>query len=772
MKKLYTSIRAYTLLLLTFFIFKANNIKAQDLLDCGSDRIHQSDFIKKQIAKRVQGARVAALDPNQVITLPVVFIVHHLGEAIGTGLNVSNADLMTALTNLNNAYAATDYYIGGINTKIKFALVKSDKACNPTTGIIRINSSSIPGYSLPKGVEIDDYEMQDSLINQNTTFTSDDCIIIRTAKIQSYSGFASFYGQAFIRHDYITSKYTVPHELGHIFTLYHTFEGDAEVKPTTSPRTYVCPPNADPNNDGDQISDTAPHTRERSCSTANIATTPNVCDGNAVYGNSLKNIMSYSSGNCMDRFTPGQIARMREQISLFLPDWINSKLLVDVTNPPLISITPNPINRGSSTTLSTNCIGTVKWYNSSNVLLATQATYTASPLTNTIYKADCRTTSCTSPKRTDTVEVSQPIIISNNSDQTSLNFGTTDTNSKSIYSTDNQRIITSVKLLTSITSALQINAKTTIDPNVDSTSSGRKYLQRHYDIVPSALESTLQAEITLYYSQAEFNAYNSANSGYKDLPTNGIDNEGIDNIRIFQAHGTALSSDNSPENYSGTTEELTPTSIVWNAAAARWEITIRVTGFSGFFVMTPQAGSLPLTLASFKGYANAQSNELTWATVSEQNFSHFEIQRTEDGKNWETIEKMEAINITTSVKNYSYNDKNPLLGNTYYRLKMIDINGSVSLSKAINIDNALIYGIKLFPNPTKEKLKINFASSVGEKIEVMLLDAKGKVISIENFKTQSKDFAHEINLKSLNVGIYFMKISDRKRQITQKIVKQ
>nr|MBP6409991.1 T9SS type A sorting domain-containing protein [Pseudarcicella sp.] len=249
-------------------------------------------------------------------------------------------------------------------------------------------------------------------------------------------------------------------------------------------------------------------------------------------------------------------------------------------------------------------------------------------------------------------------------------------------------------------------------------------------------------------------------------------NEGIDNIRIFQAHGTALSSDNSPENYSGTTEELTPTSIVWNAAAARWEITIRVTGFSGFFVMTPQAGSLPLTLASFKGYANAQSNELTWATVSEQNFSHFEIQRTEDGKNWETIEKMEAINITTSVKNYSYNDKNPLLGNTYYRLKMIDINGSVSLSKAINIDNALIYGIKLFPNPTKEKLKINFASSVGEKIEVMLLDAKGKVISIENFKTQSKDFAHEINLKSLNVGIYFMKISDRKRQITQKIVKQ
>ncbi|MBK9330087.1 MAG: hypothetical protein IPM95_12475 [Sphingobacteriales bacterium] len=100
-------------------------------------------------------ARITQNDcqPSGVFTIPVVFHVIHLGEPIGTGTNISNATITSSLANLNQRFRRI---IGdGVDLEIQFALAVRDPSGNATTGINRVNGSSVPKYS-SQGVHLFD----------------------------------------------------------------------------------------------------------------------------------------------------------------------------------------------------------------------------------------------------------------------------------------------------------------------------------------------------------------------------------------------------------------------------------------------------------------------------------------------------------------------------------------------------------------------------------------------------------------------------------------
>ncbi len=140
------------------------------------------------------------------------------------------------------------------------------------------------------------------------------------------------------------------------------------------------------------------------------------------------------------------------------------------------------------------------------------------------------------------------------------------------------------------------------------------------------------------------------------------------------------------------------------------------------------SSAFPIKLTQFTANVlNEKEAELKWQTSSEANFSHFLIQRSFDAIGFETIGKEASKGNSNNQNNYSFIDEKPFLGQNYYRLKQVDIDGSEEFSKIISLNVLDDIGFRVFPNPTFNSIEIQGVLPTDiEKIRV--IDVSGKVL--------------------------------------------
>ena len=326
---------------LTFFIFFILSISNISIAQqkCGFDTERQKQLkdqnfveLEKAAEKRIQDAiknRDLSKMNGSLLTIPVVIHVLHLGEAVGTGTNISDAQIQSSIDNLN------DYYRGQIPTspidfEIEFALAQRDPNCNATTGINRIDASVLPGYS-DYGVNVRNSNgaSYNDILALSSWPQTDYFNVWIVSELDNnnggfgFQGYAYFYNETFSTHGSVMmstvfghdpgntngwglnsngDNSTVVHEVGHFFHLYHTFQGDDTNNDGVSDS---CPADTTVGTDSDGCADTVPHQRETSTCPAN-----NSCTGNPwLDNNTINNIMSYYY--CSDRLTNDQKTRVR-----------------------------------------------------------------------------------------------------------------------------------------------------------------------------------------------------------------------------------------------------------------------------------------------------------------------------------------------------------------------------------------------------------------------------------------------------------------------------
>ena len=176
--------------------------------------------------------------------------------------------------------------------------------------------------------------------------------------------------------------------------------------------------------------------------------------------------------------------------------------------------------------------------------------------------------------------------------------------------------------------------------------------------------------------------------------------------------------------------------------------------------------SLPLNLLVFNARVNEkqQSVLLDWKTAQEINISHFNIQRSVDGKDFMTI----GITMAKGSGEYSFTDKLTSESNQtiYYRLEIIDKDGSKTYSqeKQVTIENKS-QRINIFPNPAKNHITINI-NQLNGKVNLVLTDLCGKQI-----KNQMLHFGNNIiDIAGLGKGTYLASIITNEERKTQKII--
>lgn len=199
----------------------------------------------------------------------------------------------------------------------------------------------------------------------------------------------------------------------------------------------------------------------------------------------------------------------------------------------------------------------------------------------------------------------------------------------------------------------------------------------------------------------------------------------------------------------------------WNASALAaaqgsgpYSLTRSGLTTAGAVLAVGSAGSpLPLHLVAFKGVYRAGGVDLDWETVDEKNSSHFELQHATDGIRFSTLVMVPARRALSN--HYSYRHLQPVSEN-YYRLKMIDADGSYTYSEVVlvrNNDGADAGNYRVYPNPAKEWVTIrsNHAPVSGR---LLLYDFTGRLVLEQAITGQET----KLSLAGYPAGMYLLQL--------------
>jgi hypothetical protein len=166
---------------------------------------------------------------------------------------------------------------------------------------------------------------------------------------------------------------------------------------------------------------------------------------------------------------------------------------------------------------------------------------------------------------------------------------------------------------------------------------------------------------------------------------------------------------------------------------------------------------LPIVLLDFRGVRNKQFNRLSWKTADEINFNRFELERSIDGINYQRI-----VVFYSRGTNSSYEYSDVISGAVfYYRLKMIDNDEKTKYSGVVVVkenSNLILLNV-VKPNPFKNNIVLSLFLTNEQDVKIMLVDAAGKIIStsVQHGNPGSNEF-YLNNLNNLRNGIYFLRI--------------
>lgn len=158
--------------------------------------------------------------------------------------------------------------------------------------------------------------------------------------------------------------------------------------------------------------------------------------------------------------------------------------------------------------------------------------------------------------------------------------------------------------------------------------------------------------------------------------------------------------------------------------------------------------TVPLKLVSFTAYKRNHEVQVLWRTENEINSSHFDIERSTDGRNFRTIATIPANG--QSANDYSFVDSSPLSGVNYYRLRIMDKDATFTFSKTVRLNFSLFNSISVNPNPASNFIIVNNAEPYKA---LRLLDLTSK--EIKRFEANT---SNRYSIEGVAKGIYVLQL--------------
>jgi hypothetical protein len=217
------------------------------------------------------------------------------------------------------------------------------------------------------------------------------------------------------------------------------------------------------------------------------------------------------------------------------------------------------------------------------------------------------------------------------------------------------------------------------------------------------------------------------------------------------------------------TDETGTTGTVLPGTAPSGTVTSQaMSSFSPFTFGVRLTAVVPLTLTDISVARVSKQPLLSWRVSNEINMLKYETEKSYNGIDFSFAGTVTSLNSTIE-KTYSWVDPKEQAGTNYYRLKMINTDGSFTYSKVVSLKNNFSDQITLSPNPVVSVATLSNLKSE-RNVNVIITNPEGK--TVKTIFVAKGLLQKQIDLSDLSAGIYFLKIIDGEQLTTLKIVKQ
>jgi hypothetical protein len=192
------------------------------------------------------------------------------------------------------------------------------------------------------------------------------------------------------------------------------------------------------------------------------------------------------------------------------------------------------------------------------------------------------------------------------------------------------------------------------------------------------------------------------------------------------------------------------------------------------------AAVVPVSLLAFNAAINNKQIILTWSTATEINNNGWDVEKVNLNSNnpfvWQKIGFVAGKGQSNSVMNYAFNDKDIYEGNTYqYRLKQVDLDGTVKYSKVLTIkvaNNNNDGAILIYPNPIKNSANVQFTVNATGNVKIALYNANAQLIkTFVNATFTAGTYNNNIELNGLPAGKYLVQFITTEKVVTKEVIK-
>jgi hypothetical protein len=184
--------------------------------------------------------------------------------------------------------------------------------------------------------------------------------------------------------------------------------------------------------------------------------------------------------------------------------------------------------------------------------------------------------------------------------------------------------------------------------------------------------------------------------------------------------------------------------------------------------------ALPVVFAGISAECDNNAVTLSWETATEYQSSHYEIERSTDGSNWNFLDMISAVGNSDNMSYYTFRDKERCLGcKRYYRVKQVDIDGASTYFPTVT---AFCSGesedVLFYPNPVSDVLTVSLKSSWGNVESFKIVDVSGKIVFDSNNFNGSTVNNTRLSVLDFQNGVYTLLIQTASHLSSEVLVVQ